>query len=340
MIVRWPLVQKLDNGYLRCRACERRCVIPPGKTGVCGVRKNVDGKLDLIVYGKPAALGIDPIEKKPLFHFLPNTAAYSIGTYGCNLMCQFCQNWELSQAYRERLDTSFHYDLPPKRVVSEALGWGCKSVAYTYNEPIIFYEYMRDTARLAKKAGLKNLLISSGYETKEAWKHLSQFIDAANIDLKFFDDKKYARYSKIHLEPVLESIKEAKKRGIWVEVTTLIIPGLNDSEEELRATAQFLASVDKDIPWHVTAFHPAYKMMDKPITPVETLLKAREIGKEEGLNFVYVGNVLTPYESTYCPKCGTLLIKREGFVVKNLNLDVKTGTCRKCRAKIKGVWRE
>ncbi len=338
MIVRWPLVKKLKNNYIQCLACSRHCIIPPGETGVCGVRKNVNGKLDLIVYGKPAALGIDPIEKKPLFHFLPGTTAYSLGTYGCNFMCQFCQNWELSQAYREGLDTSFYYDLPPKIVVQEAKRYSASTIAYTYNEPIIWYEYARDIGRLARKEGLFNVFVSSGYETKTAWAHLARFLDAVNIDLKAFTDKFYRQYTKATLKPVLESIKEAKKRGIWVEVTTLIIPGLNDSEDEIREAARFLKSVDPEMPWHLTAFHPDYKMLDRPRTRAEELIKLRKVALEEGLSYVYVGNVQTDYENTYCPKCGALLVRREGFKSFVVNLDVEHGTCRRCGEKIAGIW--
>ena len=340
MIVESELVEKLPNGALRCKACSWRCLIPEGRHGFCGPRWNRGGKLDLIVYGKPSAVQIDPVEKKPLFHFLPGEKAFSIGTYGCNFKCLYCQNWTLSQAYREGLDTSFHFDLPPQKAVSLAESYGAKIIAYTYNEPIIFYEYARDIGMLAKERGIKNVFVTSGYETEEAWKSLRKFLDAANIDLKAFSDSFYKKYTGTRLEPVLNSIKTAKRLGIWVEVTTLLIPGLNDSEEELREAAKFLKSIDREMPWHLTAFHPDYKLTDVPPTTLEKLLWARSIAVEEGLKYVYIGNVPSEYESTYCPNCGTLLIKRDIFKVEiTKDFDVEKGACRKCGQRIKGVWK-
>ncbi len=338
MIVETSLIQPLNNNYIRCNACARRCIIPPEKFGVCGVRKNANGKLDLIVYGKPAAINVDPIEKKPLFHFLPGTSAFSIGTYGCNFFCEFCQNWELSQAYRLKLDTSFYYNLPPEKAVDMALLHGSKSIAYTYNEPIIWVEYARDIGIKAREKGLKNVFVSSGYETEETWTgELSKFLDAVNIDLKAFNEEFYKKYVKASLEPVLHSIKTAKKQGYWVEVTTLIIPTLNDSPEEIREAAQFLKSIDPEMPWHLTAFHPDFKLTHLPPTKRETLEKLREIALEEGMKYVYVGNVDSPYQNTICPKCGKTLIERHWYRVEVKGL--KDGKCMYCGYKIKGVWK-
>lgn len=339
MIVESELVERVKGNTLRCHACSWRCVIPDGKRGLCGPRINRRGKLDLIVYGKPAAIQIDPVEKKPLFHFLPGERAFSIGTYGCNFQCQFCQNWTLSQAYRENLDTSFSYDLPPEKAVELAKAYSAKIIAYTYNEPIIFYEYARDIGKLAKREGLYNVFVTSGFETEEAWNYLSSFLDAVNIDLKAFSDEFYRKYTKTRLEPVLDSIKKAKALGLWVEVTTLLIPGLNDSEEEIREAARFLRDIDREMPWHFTAFHPDYKLTDIMPTPAETLLKAREIALEEGMRYVYIGNIPTEYESTYCPGCSTLLIKRYIYKVEvTENFDLKKGQCLVCNKKIPGVW--
>ncbi|NPA22161.1 MAG: AmmeMemoRadiSam system radical SAM enzyme [Candidatus Micrarchaeota archaeon] len=338
MIVETSLIEKINDKLIRCKACARRCVIPEGKTGVCGVRKNVGGKLDLIVYGKPAAINVDPIEKKPLYHFLPGTTAFSLGTYGCNFFCEFCQNWELSQAFRLGLDTSRYYELPPEKAVELALAYGSASIAYTYNEPIIWVEYARDIGILAREKGLKNVFVSSGYETKEAWEgELSKFLDAANIDLKAFSDEFYKKYVKASLDPVLESIKEAKRLGYWVEITTLIIPTLNDSEDEIRAAAQFLKSVDPEMPWHLTAFHPDYKLTHLPPTRRETLERLWKIAKEEGMQYVYIGNVDSPYQNTVCPKCGEVLIERDWYNVRVKGL--KDGKCIKCGYEIKGVWK-
>ncbi len=346
-----PLVKK-EKAALRCYACNHRCLIPEGHAGVCGVRANDEKKFRLLVYGRPCAVWVDPIEKKPLFHFLPGTPSYSIGTFGCNFSCEFCQNWDISQAphearkkdplkwrrYFERLIRQCR-ELPPEKAVEEALAAKCRTIAFTYNEPTIFTEYALDIMDEAKDTGLRFVYVTNGYETPECWKILKGKLHAANIDLKSFRDEFYKRLCNGSLEPIKESIKTAKKYGIHIEVTTLVIPGENDSENELRDSAEFLASVGRDIPWHVTAFFPAYKMTDKPPTPVESLLKAREIGKAAGIRHVYVGNVPSgygEYESTHCPKCKKVLIKRIGFVVVENN--IKKGKCRFCKEKISGVW--
>ena len=290
----------------------------------------------MIVYGKPSAVHVDPIEKKPLFHFLPGAKAFSIGTIGCNFQCQFCQNWELSQAIRLGLKVPM-YDLPPKKAAELARESGSEVIAYTYNEPIIWWEYARDIAKEAPE--LAHVFVSSGYETREAWQELGKFLSAVNIDLKAFSEEFYWKYTKTHIKFVKESIRHAKELGLWVEVTTLLIPGLNDSEEEIRQAARFLKGIDEEMPWHLTAFHPDYKMRDRPPTPYSTLMRAREIAVEEGLKYVYVGNVRSEYENTYCPNCGALLIERDWYSVRVVALDLEYGECRECGFKIKGVWK-
>lgn len=347
-----PLALRGDGGVVSCRACSRYCRIPPGEVGHCGVRANDSGRLNLLVYGRPCAVWVDPIEKKPLFHFLPGSTSYSIGTFGCNFSCDYCQNYDISQAphearlrdpkgwrgYFERLVARCR-ELPPEAAVGEAVRAGCRSMSFTYNEPTIFTEYALDIMGAAKGKNLKFVYVTNGYESPECWKALKGRLDAANIDLKGFSDRFYGTLCKAKLEPVLESIKLAKKHGIHVEITTLLIPGWNDKLEELAELARFLSGVDEYMPWHVTAFHPEYKMMDTPQTPVESLLNAKEIGIEEGLKHVYVGNVPYPYsehEATVCPKCGKRIIERMGFsVARNYVVD---GRCRFCKEKINGIW--
>jgi pyruvate formate lyase activating enzyme len=347
------LAKKLAGGVVQCLACNRYCKISEGTAGFCGVRVNEDGKLRLTVYGKPCAVNIDPVEKKPLFHFLPGSRIFSIGTFGCNYNCQFCQNWNISQAphearisdpkrWREYFQNLVNRceEWPPEKVVSEAVRYGCKSIAFTYNEPTIFTEYAIEVMKLAKKKGLKGVYVTNGYESKECWNAIKNYIDAANIDLKAYNKKFYNQLCKVpDFEPIKKSIKYAKKLGIWVEVTTLFIPGWNDDETELKAEAEFLANVDPELPWHVTAFHPDYKLRDAKPTEPETLVRAREIGKLAGLKYVYCGNVPTEYydyETTKCPKCDKALIRRNGFVVTDNH--ITDGKCRFCKTKIKGVW--
>ncbi len=350
-----PLIKDVKKKSFTCCACSRYCRIAPGQVGFCGVRANDGGKFNLLVYGKPCAVWVDPVEKKPMFHFLPGSTSYSLGTFGCNFSCSFCQNWDISQApqearfrdpkgwrgYFERLVERSQNQLPPEKVVENALAEGCKSIAYTYNEPTIFTEYALDVMDAAKEAGsgLRHVYVTNGYETPECWDALKGKLDAANIDLKAFNQKFYGTLCKADMEPVKESIRLAKKRGIWVEVTTLIVPGENDKMEELQAEAEWLASIDKGMPWHITAFHPDYKMLDKEPTPPEILVRAREIGKAAGLKYVYTGNVpfsYSQYEATTCPACGKMLVERMGFSVASNNI-IK-GACRFCKKKIEGIW--
>ena len=279
---------KKEKDKIRCLACSHKCLISEGKTGICGVRKNIEDKLYLLVYGKVAAMNVDPIEKKPLYHFLPGTASFSIGTVGCNFRCDFCQNFEISQISKR--GTIYGKEISPEEVVKRAIQTKCKSISYTYNEPAIFIEFVRDIAKIAKKKKLKNILVTNGYFSKESFDYIKDYVDAMNIDLKSFSEKFYIKYCGGKLKPVLDTIKRAHEKGIHIELTTLVIPGLNDSEKEFEEVAKFIASVDKNIPWHISRFFPMYKMLNREITPLETLRKAEAIGKKY-LNYVYVGNV-------------------------------------------------
>lgn len=347
------LYEKVKDKTVRCTACRQSCTIPDGQTGLCGVRLNRDGRLYLLVYGKTASAGIDPIEKKPLFHFLPGTPIFSIGTVGCNFGCLFCQNWTISQVTRElrlklmrekklelmeaKVD-EFGYALSPQTIVESCVEKQIPSIAYTYNEPAVFFEYAYDTSKLAHEKGIKGVFVSNGYESEEALRKVKPYLEAMNIDLKSFSDDFYRKICQARLEPVLETIKLAHKLGIWVELTTLVIPGKNDSDDELRQIAEFISGLDKDMPWHLSGFYPCHKMLDVPSTGRNSLEKAYDIGKGAGLRYVYVGNMIdVERSSTYCPKCGALLIRRLGF-----SADVeqfKAGKCTKCGMKIPGVWK-
>ncbi len=331
------LYEKLDNNRVQCNLCSFRCKLSDGYKGICEVRKNEGGTLYTLVYGKAIAKAVDPIEKKPLFHFLPGTKSFSIATVGCNFRCLYCQNWEISQYPREQ-NTIIGEDYPPERVVEDAIATGSKSIAYTYTEPTIFFEYAIDTAKLAKEKGLKNIFVTNGYMTKEAIDEMAGLIDAANVDLKSFSDAYYLQIcGGARVKAVLESIEYMKKKGIWVEVTTLIIPEVNDDPAEIMEIAEFIKSVDPAIPWHVSRFHPAYKFDNVMPTAVEVVRNIRRIGKSVGLKYVYTGNIPgDDGEHTYCPKCGELLIARYGFeIVANT---IKDGKCPKCGEKIDIVW--
>ncbi len=286
------VLYKKRGKKLQCIACAHRCIIYDGKTGICSVRKNIKGKLYLLVYGKVIAEHIDPIEKKPLYHFLPKTYTYSIGTFGCNFRCGFCQNYGISQFKKteDYLENIFGESETPKQIVEKAIKNKCKSIAYTYNEPTIFIEFVRDIAKLAREKGLKNILVTNGYETPECLEFISPYIDAMNIDLKSFSDEFYQKNCKAKLKPVLDTIKLACKKGIHIEITTLIIPDENDSQQELEQIAKFISKIDKNIPWHISRFFPMYKMTEKRITEIEKLKQAEKIGKKY-LNYVYIGNV-------------------------------------------------
>ncbi len=284
-----------ENKNVKCNACAQECVLSSGKVGLCGVRKNIKGELFSLIYGKLIAQHVDPIEKKPLFNFLPGTWVYSIGTVGCNFKCWWCQNYDISQILDEK--QIIGKNTKPEEVVEEALNNKCESIAYTYNEPIINVEFIRDTARIAKKKGLKNILVTNGYLTKESFEFLQKenLIDAMNIDLKSFKDETYKKFCNAikGIKPVLKTINRAYKSGIHIEIATLVIPDLNDSNEELKEIAEFIYSLDRkgEIPWHISRFFPMYKMQDREPTEISVLEKAKKIGKDVGLENVYLGNV-------------------------------------------------
>ena len=325
-----------DGGRVVCSLCAHRCVISPGKFGVCSVRENRDGKLYTHVYGEVCAAHVDPIEKKPFYHYRPGTTSLSIATVGCNFKCGFCQNWQISQAARKDRSAWRGQKLAPAEIVREAVDRGCASISYTYTEPTIFFEYAYDTARLAKDAGLGNNFVTNGYMTAEALRLVRPYLDAANVDLKAFRDATYKKVCGARLEPVLATIRLMRELGVWVEVTTLAVPGLNDSAAELQEIAAFLARVDRDIPWHISRFHPDYDYTDTPPTPMATLERAFETGKAAGLRHVYIGNVLGQGEDTVCGSCGRTLIRRHGFFVKQNR--VAKGRCPDCGAPVAGVF--
>jgi pyruvate formate lyase activating enzyme len=303
------------------------------------VRQNRGGTLYTLVYGRTISQNVDPIEKKPLFHFYPGSTAYSIATPGCNFRCAWCQNWEISQMPRQQ-HLIAGYEATPAQIVAESQKCGCRSIAYTYTEPTIFFEYAYDTAQLAQKAGLANVFVTNGYMSSSMLETISPYLDAANVDLKAFRDRTYRRYVGARLQPVLDSLKAIKRLGIWLEVTTLVIPTVNDDPAELREAAQFIAQeLGQDTPWHISRFFPDYKLADVPPTPRKTLSQAREIGREEGLKYVYLGNIPDEdKEDTFCPQCGQVLIRRRSFGV--LANQIRAGCCPDCGCAIAGVGME
>ena len=343
LTVEGRLYEKLEGGKVRCLACGHRCVINPGRRGVCKVRFNRDGKL-MVPWGYVAGLQADPIEKKPFYHFMPGTDALTFGMLGCDMHCPFCQNWLTSQALRDpasEIAGRFIRRATPEDLVQLALEHGASTIASSYNEPLITIEWAADIFRLAKTRGLKTVFVSNGHATPEALDFLKPWLDGYKVDLKTMDAKAYRKLGG-NLERVLETIRRAHTLGFWVEVVTLVIPGYNDSVEMLMDMARFIASVSPDIPWHVTAFHPDYQMTDVPPTPAETLLKAAEIGEEARLHFVYAGNLpgrVHTYEDTRCPQCGATLIKRYGYLLQEYRITGE-GTCPRCGAPVPGVWPE
>ncbi len=330
--------QHLDDGVVECGLCPHNCRIAPGERGICRVRENRDGKLYSLVYGKLAASNPDPIEKKPLFHYLPGSLAYSVATVGCNLSCPLCQNYQISMAMRGGESVPAGYDAPVEQVIAEAVASGCRSICFTYTEPTIFFEYMADLARAAKLKGLGTTMVSNGYIEPEPMGELCSFIDGANIDLKAFEQQTYRKVLGGKLEPVLETIKGLSEAGVWTEVTTLVVPGLNDSERELGRIAEFLANVSCDLPWHVSRFFPRNKYDQLAPTPPYLIRQALDAGKRAGLNYLYAGNFPGDQsESTFCPSCGTRVIKRVGYRVTEIML--KEGNrCSSCGAHIAGVY--
>lgn len=313
---------------VHCFLCAHHCRIEPGARGRCLVRENREGTLETLVYGRAIAAAIDPIEKKPLFHFFPGTLSFSLAAVGCNFACLFCQNSDISQMPRDR-NAIEGVELPPQHVVSRALAGGCTSISYTYTEPTVFLEYAEACMERAVEAGLKNVFVTNGYMTRQALTRVDDLVHAANVDLKGFTDGYYRRVIGARLGPVKRSIARMVEMGVWVEVTTLLIPGLNDDSGELRSLAAFLASLSVDIPWHISRYHPSYRLLDIPPTPVDTIERACAIGKEAGLNYVYAGNVPGhASESTFCPNCGREVISRAGFAIRWSNLDGnRCGAC-------------
>ena len=328
--------EALPDKGVRCNLCDHHCQIHDGKHGICGVRENQGGRLMSLVYGKVIAEHIDPIEKKPLFHFLPGSTALSIGTVGCNFRCKFCQNFDISQYPHFHKGEIAGRNRTPSDIVDTAKASRCEAIAYTYTEPAIFYEFALDTAVLAHEEGIKNVFVSNGFMSPKAARHIAPYLDAANIDIKAFTNDFYKKLCAGRLEPVLETIRLLKALGVWVETTTLIIPGLNDGDEELRNIARFIKEVGLEIPWHVTQFYPTYELLDRSRTPLETLRRARDMGLAEGLRYVYEGNAPGEGgEHTYCPSCGTVIIERHG--VELIRNRLQEGKCPECGTAIDGV---
>jgi len=321
---------------IQCELCPKMCLIKPGQSGECRVRINVDGVLRTVVYGYPCSIHIDPVEKKPLFHFLPGTGILSIATAGCNLHCLNCQNWQISQANPEESQAVF---CPPGKLVELANQNHCPSIAYTYTDPIVYYEYTYDSAKLARDKGIRNVLVTAGYINEEPWKRLLEYVDAANIDLKFISDDLYQRICSGTLKPIQNALVLAKASGVLVEVTNLVIPTLNDKPEQIRELAHWIkANLGSDTPLHFSGFYPQYKMKNLPSTSLQTLETAREIAISEGLDYVYIGNVRSKEgENTYCPNCKNVLIERKGYTI--LQNRLKDGRCPDCNKEIYGVWK-
>lgn len=347
--------ERQPDGRLHCTLCPHDCRIADGSRGACSVRYNERGVLYTLVYDRIVASNLEHVEKKPFFHFMPGSLAYSVATVGCNQQCTFCQNWEIAQWPRDELPRRLGGDphqppIPlsaladvvpgrahsPDAIVETAIRSGASSIAYTFSEPTIFFELAYDTAVRARARGLKNLFVTNGYISEPALRQIATVLDGANVDLKFFREESYRRVSRAGLQPILDAIRLYRALGVWVEVTTLVIPGINDSDQELSQMAAFIRSVGSDVPWHVSQFYPTYKMIDRPHTPVATLQRAREIGLSAGLRYVYEGNVPGQgHESTVCPTCRTVLIQRYGFVVRANR--IADGHCPACGTRIEGV---
>ncbi len=328
------LYERLDENKVRCALCAHRCVIPEGQRGICHVRENRGGTLYTLVYGRIIARHVDPVEKKPLYHFYPGSTAYSIATPGCNFRCRWCQNWEISQMPREE-HLILGETASPEQIVADARRAGSRSIAYTYTEPTVFFEYACDISRLARQAGIANIYVTNGYMTPEMLDAYHPYLDAANVDLKSFREETYRHYIGARLQPVLDALKKMKAMGVWVEVTTLVVTGVNDDPEEFRDIARFLVEeLGPETPWHISRYFPAYRMAN-PATPLATLQRAREIGQEAGLRYIYVGNV-PGEENTHCHACDQLLIRRSGFWVLENHVR-PDGTCPRCGTAVAGV---
>lgn len=328
--------EKFECLGVQCELCPFRCYLPEGARGICRVRMNVSGKLKTLVYNQPVSVHIDPIEKKPIYHMLPGSRIFSIATVGCNLRCAFCQNWEISQCYPEQARGEI---MTPQEIVDEAVKSGCNSIAYTYSEPIVFYEYVLDTAKLAREKGLKNVLVSAGYINPEPLRKLAPYFDVIKIDLKGFNKKFYRNVVGGELDFVLNTLKELKQMGVLTEIVNLVVPTLNDNMEEIKQMCEWIyQNLGPDTPLFFSRFGPQYRLTNLPPTPVETLEKAREIAVKTGIRYVYIGNVTGhAAESTYCPGCGKILVRRYGYAVLENNI-AKDGKCSFCGEGIPGVW--
>ena len=330
------LWEALDGQKVRCHLCGHECEIAAGRCGICRVRQNVAGTLRSLNYEWVVAVNVDPIEKKPLFHFLPGTRSLSVACAGCNFQCEFCQNWQISQSPRR--GTPRGQAVSPEQIVTAAANYDCASISFTYTEPTVFFELAYDSAKLAHERGILNCFVSNGYMTPRAVEAIAPHLDAINVDLKAFRDETYRKIMKASLQPVLECLKALVAAGIWVEVTTLVVPGMNDSDEELKDIAGFIAGeLGRSVPWHVSRFHGDYKMTAAPATPLATLQRACRIGKEAGLKHIYSGNVPgSADENTYCPSCGHTLIERVGYSIRAVR--IRDGACEACGEAIEGIW--
>jgi len=339
----WSIVptkywHELPDGRIQCDLCPRECKLREGQRGLCFVRARLDDQIVLTSYGRSSGFWVDPIEKKPLNHFLPGTSVLSFGTAGCNLACRFCQNWDISKA---RQDDILGERAMPQDIATSAQRLGCRSVAYTYNDPVIFHEYAIDTAKVCREQDIKSVAVTAGYVNPEPRAEFYQFMDAANIDLKGFTDEFYHRYCAGELQPVLDTLVYLKRETtVWFEITTLLIPGLNDSDEEIDEMTRWVVEhLGPDVPHHFTAFHPAFRMMDRPSTPFDTLIRAREIAMRNGEHYAYTGNIPDEAtQSTWCPNCGAKVIGRSGYTITAWNL--AGGACTSCGTKIPGVFED
>lgn len=329
------LYEKLENEKVHCFLCSHHCKIEPSFFGICGVRQNINGSLFTHAYGGVIAESVDPIEKKPLFNFLPGSTSYSIATVGCNFRCGFCQNWQISQVSSKNQVGVWRKEMTASKIVENAKEFNCQSISFTYSEPTMFFEYAFETARIAKEKGIHTVFVTNGYATEQAIEIIGPYLSACNVDLKSFRNDFYSKVCQARLSPVLDSLKRIKKAGIWLEITTLIIPGENDSDRELNEIAEFIAGLGTDTPWHVSRFFPNYEFTDHPPTPVSTINRAVRIGETYGLKFIYPGNLSSEVE-TKCPHCNSLLISRDGYNVKVNNLSA--GKCPSCSESIPGIY--
>jgi len=327
--------QRLDRERVQCQLCPKRCITGDGQRGVCRVRENQAGTYKTLVYGRLTTMNLDPIEKKPLFHFLPSTTALSVATAGCNVRCKFCQNWNISQANPE--DVRFRY-VSPEELVQTARQYGAKSIAYTYNEPIVFSEYMLDSATLGKARGVYNVMISNGYINRKPLDDLCQQLTAIKVDFKAFSDRFYHQTVSGSLQPVLDTMVRIREQGVWLEMVYLVIPTLNDDPQELRDMCQWIIhNLGTDVPLHFTRYHPQYLLKHLPSTPIRTLETAYQIARDAGIKYVYLGNVPTnPAENTYCAACGKMIVERTGFAIRSIS--IKDGKCAFCGNPIPGIW--